>query len=55
MTGHKFEFDNMNKRLFTLDNYFCYKKAMQELGYEPTVLRQAVQKAVEWFQDNGML
>ncbi len=52
--NRKFEFDIMNKRLFTLDNYFCYKKAMQELGYEPTVIRYAVEKSINWFKKMGM-
>ncbi len=55
VTGRKFEFDIMNKRLFTLDNYFCYKKAKYELGYEPTVIRDAVRKSIEWFRQEGML
>ncbi len=53
--GRKFEFDIMNKRLLSLDNYFCHKKAMQELGYEPTVIREAVGKSIDWFKQNGML
>ena len=51
--GKKFAFDIVNKRLFTLDNYFSHKKAMAELGYEPTVIREAVRKSIAWFRQNG--
>ncbi len=55
MLGRKFAFDIMNKRLFTLDNYFCYQKAMEELDYKPTVIRDAIRKSIAWFRDNGYL
>ena len=50
ITGRKFAFDNMNKRLLTLDNYFSSQKAIDELDYKPTVLREAIKKSIDWFK-----
>lgn len=35
--------------------YYSSAKAMQELGYRPRPVRQAVEDAVAWFRANGML
>lgn len=33
--------------------YFSWRKAHEELGYEPKPIRPALERAVQWFIDNG--
>jgi dihydroflavonol-4-reductase len=35
--------------------FYSSAKATAELGYQPRPARMAVQDAVAWFRDNGML
>lgn len=39
----------------TLPHYYSFAKAKRELGIEPHPIDRAIQKAYEWYEDNGLM
>jgi nucleoside-diphosphate-sugar epimerase len=40
-------------RMASYNMFVSYDKARSELGYEPTPVREALERAVRWYHDNG--
>jgi dihydroflavonol-4-reductase len=48
-------FNSTNQKLLCLDNYFSNHKAMKELHMKPTKTFYALLKAMEWFNQKGII
>jgi dihydroflavonol-4-reductase len=49
------DFNYVNARLLSLDNYYSGQRAREELQMPHTSLDNAIREALAWFRENGYI
>jgi dihydroflavonol-4-reductase len=55
MAGIPVEMNLVNARLLCVGNYYDSSKAISELSMPQSTVKQAIQDALEWYHEQGMI